>query len=101
MPVYPRLGLARRALHLQWIVIGVNVVAPGIIETDFTRQALSHPGAREFMSANIALGRVGVSNDIGGRGELPLLRSGPLGECPTRRSLRRNVPLSWNDAAEC
>jgi NAD(P)-dependent dehydrogenase (short-subunit alcohol dehydrogenase family) len=46
--------------------IGVNTVAPGIIETDFTREALSHPGAREFMSKNIALGRVGVPDDIGG-----------------------------------
>lgn len=46
--------------------ISVNVVAPGIIETDFTREALSHPGAREFMSNNIALGRVGVPDDIGG-----------------------------------
>ncbi len=46
--------------------ISANVVAPGIIETDFTREALSHPGAREFMSKNIALGRVGVPEDIGG-----------------------------------
>lgn len=46
--------------------ISVNVVAPGIIETDFTREALWHPGAREFMSNNIALGRVGVPDDIGG-----------------------------------
>ena len=46
--------------------ISVNAVAPGIIETDFTREALSHPGAREFMSKNIALGRVGVPDDIGG-----------------------------------
>jgi NAD(P)-dependent dehydrogenase (short-subunit alcohol dehydrogenase family) len=46
--------------------IGVNVVAPGIIETDFTKQSLSRPGVREFMSANIALGRVGVPDDIGG-----------------------------------
>jgi len=46
--------------------ISVNVVAPGIIETDFTRESLGHPGAREFMSANIALGRVGVPEDIGG-----------------------------------
>ncbi len=46
--------------------ISVNTVAPGIIETDFTREALSHPGAREFMSKNIALGRVGVPEDIGG-----------------------------------
>lgn len=46
--------------------IAVNTVAPGIIETDFTREALSHPGAREFMAQNIALGRVGVPDDIGG-----------------------------------
>ncbi|MDQ8187424.1 SDR family oxidoreductase [Pelagicoccus sp. SDUM812002] len=46
--------------------ISANVVAPGIIETDFTRAALSHPGARAFMSQNIALGRVGVPDDIGG-----------------------------------
>lgn len=46
--------------------ISANVVAPGIIETDFTKEALSHPGAREFMSSNIALGRVGVPQDIGG-----------------------------------
>jgi NAD(P)-dependent dehydrogenase (short-subunit alcohol dehydrogenase family) len=46
--------------------ISVNTVAPGIIETDFTREALSHPGAREFMEKNIALGRVGVPEDIGG-----------------------------------
>lgn len=46
--------------------ISANVVAPGIIETDFTLEALSHPGAREFMSRSIALGRVGVPDDIGG-----------------------------------
>lgn len=46
--------------------ISANTVAPGIIETDFTRRALSHPGAREFMAKNIALGRVGVPDDIGG-----------------------------------
>ncbi|BET67548.1 SDR family oxidoreductase [Opitutales bacterium ASA1] len=44
----------------------VNTVAPGIIETDFTREVLSHPGAREFMAGNIALGRVGVPDDVGG-----------------------------------
>lgn len=46
--------------------ISANVVAPGIIETDFTQAALSHPGAREFMASTIALGRVGVPDDIGG-----------------------------------
>lgn len=46
--------------------IRANVVAPGIIETDFTREALSHPGAREFLTSSIALGRIGVPDDIGG-----------------------------------
>lgn len=32
----------------------IALVTGGIIETDFTREALSHPGAREFMSKNIA-----------------------------------------------
>jgi NAD(P)-dependent dehydrogenase (short-subunit alcohol dehydrogenase family) len=46
--------------------IAVNAVAPGIIETDFTRSALEQPGAREFFAKTIALGRVGVPDDIGG-----------------------------------
>ncbi len=46
--------------------ISANVVAPGIIETDFTKQALERPGARAYMEGNIALGRVGVPDDIGG-----------------------------------
>lgn len=46
--------------------ISANVVAPGVVETDFTREVLSHPGAREFMAKNIALGRVGEPDDIGG-----------------------------------
>lgn len=46
--------------------ISANVVAPGIIETDFTEESLSRPGTRDFINANIALGRVGVPDDIGG-----------------------------------
>ncbi|WP_128548039.1 SDR family NAD(P)-dependent oxidoreductase [Larkinella soli] len=47
--------------------ITVNTVAPGIIETDFTKSALeSHPGVREHIASNIALGRIGVAGDIGG-----------------------------------
>lgn len=46
--------------------ISANVVAPGIIETDFTEESLSRPGSRDFINANIALGRVGVPDDIGG-----------------------------------
>lgn len=46
--------------------ISANVVAPGIIETDFTEESLSRPGSRDFINASIALGRVGVPDDIGG-----------------------------------
>jgi len=46
--------------------ISANLVAPGLIETDFTRATLEQPGARNFMASNIALGRVGVPDDIGG-----------------------------------
>jgi NAD(P)-dependent dehydrogenase (short-subunit alcohol dehydrogenase family) len=46
--------------------IAVNAVAPGAIETDFTSEALSHPGMREFVAAQTALGRVGQPSDIGG-----------------------------------
>lgn len=46
--------------------ITANAVAPGIIETDFTKSALGHEGMREFFAKNIALGRVGVPDDIGG-----------------------------------
>lgn len=45
--------------------ISVNAVAPGIIETDFTREALERPGADKFFAQNIALGRVGQPDDIG------------------------------------
>ena len=46
--------------------INVNTVAPGIIETDFTRGVLERAGAREHIATNIALGRVGAPDDIGG-----------------------------------
>lgn len=46
--------------------ISANVVAPGIIETDFTHEALSRPGAKDFFAQHIALGRVGVPEDISG-----------------------------------
>lgn len=46
--------------------INVNMVAPGIIETDFTKDALSHPGTAEFISSQTALGRIGRPDDIGG-----------------------------------
>lgn len=46
--------------------ITANAVAPGITRTDFTQEALSHPGLEEFMNKSTALGRVGEPDDIGG-----------------------------------
>ena len=47
--------------------IRANLVAPGAIETDFTRSAFdANPQIREMISAQTALGRVGVPDDIGG-----------------------------------
>ncbi|CAA9386048.1 MAG: hypothetical protein AVDCRST_MAG51-102, partial [uncultured Ramlibacter sp.] len=47
--------------------IRANVVAPGVIETDFTRPGFeAHPGMRDFLAAQTALGRIGQPQDIGG-----------------------------------
>jgi NAD(P)-dependent dehydrogenase (short-subunit alcohol dehydrogenase family) len=47
--------------------IRCNLVAPGAIETDFTRDAFeSHAGMREFIASQTALGRVGQPQDIAG-----------------------------------
>jgi len=46
--------------------ITVNLIAPGIIETDFTAAAREHPGVIEFLSSQTALGRIGQPDDIGG-----------------------------------
>lgn len=47
--------------------IAANLVAPGIIETDFTKRAFeSHPQMHEFISSITALGRPGQPDDIGG-----------------------------------
>lgn len=47
--------------------IAAKIVAPGIIETDFTKAAFEgHPGLDKYMSSITALGRVGVPDDIGG-----------------------------------
>lgn len=45
--------------------IAVNTVAPGAIETDFLDGAVRDPDRNKFLAENIALGRVGVSDDIG------------------------------------
>jgi NAD(P)-dependent dehydrogenase (short-subunit alcohol dehydrogenase family) len=46
--------------------IAANLVAPGIIKTDFTEKAFSHEGMDERISSITALGRPGVPDDIGG-----------------------------------
>lgn len=46
--------------------ISANTVAPGAIETDFTREAFAHPGVKDFIAQQTALGRNGVPDDIGG-----------------------------------
>jgi NAD(P)-dependent dehydrogenase (short-subunit alcohol dehydrogenase family) len=47
--------------------IRCNVVAPGAVETDFTRPSFdAHEGMREFLASQTALGRVGEPEDIGG-----------------------------------
>ncbi len=47
--------------------IAANVVAPGIIQTDFTREVFEHaPNVIEFLASQTALGRTGVPTDIGG-----------------------------------
>jgi NAD(P)-dependent dehydrogenase (short-subunit alcohol dehydrogenase family) len=47
--------------------ITVNTVAPGAIETDFTKQSFeSHPELKGYLASQTALGRVGLPDDIGG-----------------------------------
>ncbi|WPU92632.1 SDR family oxidoreductase [Mucilaginibacter sabulilitoris] len=46
--------------------IAANVVAPGIIETDFTKEAFAHEGMHDRISGITALGRPGMPDDIGG-----------------------------------
>ncbi|MCG6910498.1 MAG: SDR family oxidoreductase [Deltaproteobacteria bacterium] len=47
--------------------IRANLVAPGAIETDFTKAAFdANPQVKKMIAAQTALGRVGVPDDIGG-----------------------------------
>ena len=47
--------------------IRANLVAPGAIETDFTKSAFDRdPEAKKMIASQTALGRVGVPDDIGG-----------------------------------
>ncbi len=73
--------------------ISANVVAPGVVETDFTRRALSDEKMKSHLEANTALGRVGQPEEHRRSRHLPLLRRSPLGQRPTSRSLRRHVSI--------
>ena len=47
--------------------IRANLVAPGAIDTEFTKKSFEqHPGTREMIASSTALGRVGLPDDIGG-----------------------------------
>lgn len=47
--------------------IRANVIAPGAIETDFTKSAFeANPQVKKMIASQTALGRVGVPADIGG-----------------------------------
>jgi NAD(P)-dependent dehydrogenase (short-subunit alcohol dehydrogenase family) len=55
------------AKELAFRRIRANLVAPGAIETDFTKPAFEkNPQVKEMIAAQTALGRVGVPDDIGG-----------------------------------
>jgi NAD(P)-dependent dehydrogenase (short-subunit alcohol dehydrogenase family) len=47
--------------------IAVNIVAPGVIETDFGGGGVrDNPEINQYLAAQTALGRVGLPDDIGG-----------------------------------
>ncbi len=46
--------------------ITANTIAPGPIETDFTRNSLGNPQIRNFLVGQTALARTGLPEDIGG-----------------------------------
>ncbi|WP_158607000.1 SDR family NAD(P)-dependent oxidoreductase [Paenibacillus ginsengarvi] len=54
------------AVELAEYGVRVNCIAPGSIETDFNRDRLNAPGAREQAIAAIPLGRIGVPEDVVG-----------------------------------
>jgi len=58
-----------RYMAKEWSHRGIraNLVAPGAIETDFTKSAFdANPQIKEMIASQTALGRVGVPDDIGG-----------------------------------
>ena len=77
--------------------IRANVVAPGAIETDFTKGAFAHhPEMKGFLASQTALGRVGVPDDIGGVVAFLCSEEGRWVNAQRSGSFRGNVPLGAN-----
>ncbi|MCC8410522.1 SDR family oxidoreductase [Mucilaginibacter sp. UR6-1] len=45
--------------------ITANTVAPGPIETDFTKKTFDRPGTKDYLQSQTSLGRIGQPDDIG------------------------------------
>lgn len=54
------------AVELAQYNINVNAVAPGFVDTDFNRETLSRPNARQEISKNIPMNRLAQPDDIAG-----------------------------------
>jgi NAD(P)-dependent dehydrogenase (short-subunit alcohol dehydrogenase family) len=55
-----------RCLAVEWAAKGIRVldVAPGYIETDLNREALTQGPLREFLAKRIPGGKSGVASDV-------------------------------------
>ena len=59
-----------KSLAMEWgkSNVRVNVIAPGLIKTDFAKALWSNPAILKQMETNSPLGRIGEPDDIGGVG---------------------------------
>lgn len=57
-----------KSLAMEWgkSNVRINVIAPGLIKTDFARTLWENPTIREAMERGSPLGRIGEPDDIGG-----------------------------------
>ncbi|HLX78378.1 MAG TPA: SDR family oxidoreductase, partial [Acidimicrobiales bacterium] len=57
-----------RTLALEWATAGirVNAIAPGYFETSLTSDLLADPGQRARVISRIAMGRLGIPDDLAG-----------------------------------
>jgi NAD(P)-dependent dehydrogenase (short-subunit alcohol dehydrogenase family) len=63
------------AKELGYRQITVNTIAPGTIETDFGGTVRDNPDINRFIASQMALGRVGVPDDIGVRSRYCCLKT--------------------------